>query len=644
MTELGIRAIGARTEPHAAVPTLLFDLALEETTGQLVESIALRCQIRIEPHRRRYSPEEQHSLLELFGETPRWGDTLKPFLWTHASTIVPRFSGSTRAELPVTCTYDFEVAASKYLHALEGGEIPTLLLFSGTVFVQGPTLGQGSVVPSSRPRLARDDGSLFPEFRLAPAADRHAGPPDAMQSAARRRELGPAGGFAPERCRGDRAMRFERARKVADAVLYEGYVLYPYRASASKNHMRWQFGVLAPPAWCEAGGCENSWSQTECLVEASTPARLMGQVRFLQLQRRAVEESIGGGAFRPVPSLDAGGRLWTTWDEGIEREAEFVADLEGERTVRFEFGSGREVEVLRGASGPAGRLVRELWPLAGEIRISSERPSARLVRIRLRLDNVTRWDKPGAPREEALRASFAGAHLLLSIEGGEFVSLLDPPEWASAAARACRNVRTWPVLIGPAPERDVLLSSPIILYDYPEVAKESPGDLYDSTEIDEILTLRTLTLTDEEKREARATDARAAAILDRVDRMSGEVLESLHGAVRSLRGPGASEGAAPWWDPGADASVSPETDSVQIKGVTVSKGSVVRMHPARHADAQDMFLDGRLAVVQGVYQDVEDRRYLAVTPKDDPAADLHEWYGRYLYFSPEEVEPAGEAP
>ena len=438
-------------------------------------------------------------------------------------------------------------------------------------------------------------------------------------------------------------MSFERARKVADAVLYEGYVLYPYRASAPKNHMRWQFGVLAPPTWCEAGGCEDSWSQTECLVEASGLARLIGKVRFLQLQRRTVEEPIGGGAFRSVPSLDAGGRLWTTWDEGIEREADFAADLEGERTLRFEFGSGREVEVLQGASGPAGRLVRELWPVAGEIRISAERSSARLVKVQLRFDNVTPWGVSGAPREEALRGSFAGAHLLLSVEGGEFVSLLDPPEWAAAAARACRNVRTWPVLIGPAPERDVLLSSPIILYDYPEVAKESPGDLYDATEIDEILTLRTLTLTDEEKREARATDPRAAAILDRVDRMSGEMLESLHGAVRSLRPtPAESPSAAPWWDPGADASVSPETDAVQIKGVTVAKGSVVRMHPARHADAQDMFLEGRLAVVQGVYQDLEDRRYLAVTPEDDPAADLHEWYGRYLYFSPEEVEPAGE--
>jgi len=147
VTDLTIRAVGARTEPHAAVPTLVFDLALEESTGQLVESIALRCQIRIEPHRRRYSPEEERNLIELFGESPRWGDTVKPFLWTHASTIVVGFSGSTRAELPVACTYDFEVAASKYLHALADGEVPVLLLFSGTVFLQGPTGISVSQIP-----------------------------------------------------------------------------------------------------------------------------------------------------------------------------------------------------------------------------------------------------------------------------------------------------------------------------------------------------------------------------------------------------------------------------------------------------------------------------------------------------------------
>ena len=439
-------------------------------------------------------------------------------------------------------------------------------------------------------------------------------------------------------------MSFERARKIADAVLYEGYILYPYRPSAPKNQVRWQFGVLAPGAWCESGGCENAWSQTECLVEASGAGRLSGKMRFLQLQRRTVEEATGASGFRPVASLDAGGRLWTTWDEGLEREVELGADLDGESTVRFELAGGREVETISGPDGP-GRVVRELWPLAGAIQVSGERLDDRLVKVRIRLENVTPWEVPGAPRDEALRGSFAGAHLMLAVEGGQFVSLLDPPGWAVAAAKACQNVRTWPVLVGPSPQRDVLLSSPIILYDYPEMARESPGDLYDATEIDEILTLRTLTLTDEEKREARATDARAAAILDRVEQMPPEMLDRLHGAVRSLRQASPeSSNNAPWWDPGADASVSPETDSVEIQGVAVAKGSVVRLHPGRHADAQDMFLEGRLAVVQAVYLDVEDKRYLAVTPQDDPAADLHEWYGRYLYFSPEEVEPAGKAP
>ena len=191
---------------------------------------------------------------------------------------------------------------------------------------------------------------------------------------------------------------------------------------------------------------------------------------------------------------------------------------------------------------------------------------------------------------------------------------------------------------------DVMLSSPIILYDQPEIASESPGDLYDALEIDEILSLRTMTLTDEEKQEARATDPRAAAIIDRVDTMSPEMLERLHGTIRSLREvvPGRDEERAevPWWSPGADASIDPEKDSVDIRGAKVAKGSRVRLCPgARRADAQDMFLAGRMAVVEGVFLDVEDKHYLAVTLEDDPAAELHQWHGRFLYFAPDEVEP-----
>jgi hypothetical protein len=180
------------------------------------------------------------------------------------------------------------------------------------------------------------------------------------------------------------------------------------------------------------------------------------------------------------------------------------------------------------------------------------------------------------------------------------------------------------------------------------VSPESPGDLFDASEIDEILSLRTLTLTEQEKLEARATDARAAAIVDRVDAMPPEVLRRLHGAIRSPR-PGPAPAAdrpepppAPsWWDPSADTSVSPETDAVEVDGVPVSKGSRVVLRPrARSADAQDMFLRGRTAHVEAVLVDVDDRRHLAVTLEDDPAAELHQWYGRYLYFSPEEVEVA----
>ena len=136
MSSLGFEVLGARAEPHAAVPTLSLRLRLTEADAQPVHAVALRCQVMIEPQRRRYEPAEQARLVELFGETPRWGDTLRPFLWTHVGTTVTGFTGTTEIDLPIICTYDFEVAAAKYLHGLDDGEIPILLLFSGTIFRQ----------------------------------------------------------------------------------------------------------------------------------------------------------------------------------------------------------------------------------------------------------------------------------------------------------------------------------------------------------------------------------------------------------------------------------------------------------------------------------------------------------------------------
>jgi hypothetical protein len=199
------------------------------------------------------------------------------------------------------------------------------------------------------------------------------------------------------------------------------------------------------------------------------------------------------------------------------------------------------------------------------------------------------------------------------------------------------------VLAGPAGTRDILLISPIILYDHPEVAEQSGTALYDCTEIDEILTLRVMTMTDEEKAQARATDPRAAQIIDRCDGMSPDAMARLHGV---LRDPHALSGLVPeipegvdWWDPLADSAVRPEVDAVLVNGVRVARGSRVRLRPTRHADAQDIFVAGKTARVASVHEDVEGNTHVGVVVDDDPAAELHDWYGRYLYFSPDEVEP-----
>ena len=446
-------------------------------------------------------------------------------------------------------------------------------------------------------------------------------------------------------------MKFDRAEKVADAVLYEGYLLYPYRASAVKNQVRWQFGVVMPRDYSEGSSSEPWTMQTECLIEPGDSPVLDLRLRFLQVQARIVEKAVNAeqGIYWPLESFEFNGRQHVSWDEGVKRELDypginitqvFVAEL----AFPVELSAGRDVELIRDAGGDIkGRIIRDRLPITGVIRVAGE-PMGSLIKIRIRIENLSPCAKEEkTKRTRALRHAFVGAHTLLAVRDGSFISLLDPPEWARQAVTSCMNLHTWPVLVGEEEERDVMLSSPIILYDYPQVAPESPGDLFDATEIDEILALRTMTLTDDEKAEARATDSQAAAIIDRVDTLPPEILDRLHGAVRYLRKSTAKTTdepeSVPWWDPGADASVSPETDSIQINGDIVSKGCRVRLRPGlRRSDAQDMFLQGRMATVEAVFSDVEDKQYLAVTLADDLAADLNRWHGRYLYFYPDEVE------
>jgi hypothetical protein len=137
MTALSFDVLDVKPEEFAAAPHLLFRMRVSETSGAVVHAIALRCQLRIEPQRRPYDQAEQEGLADLFGTPDRYGSTLKPFLWTHATAMVQGFQGTREFDLPVACTYDFDVSATKYIHALRGGNIPVVLLFSGTVFTRG---------------------------------------------------------------------------------------------------------------------------------------------------------------------------------------------------------------------------------------------------------------------------------------------------------------------------------------------------------------------------------------------------------------------------------------------------------------------------------------------------------------------------
>jgi hypothetical protein len=487
------------------------------------------------------------------------------------------------------------------------------------------------------------------------------------------------------------------ARAVADAILYEGYLLYPYRQSSRKNQARFQFGVLMPPAYAAIDDSEPSASQTECLVECADDASVEIEVRFLHVQQRTVQAVTSGpGNLREVPVLDVDGTKYSAWTEAAEREQQAdlaVADLAGPGVdVPFHIDGGESAEDLTGQSGVlAGRLTRRWAPLDGVIRVRAERVAGpyRALKLHVRIENHTQPDRPPRNRDDGLRHALIAAHALIGVPGGSFISMTDHPEWAAAEVAACTNTNVWPVLAGSAECRDLVLSSPVILYDHPEIAPESAGDLFDATEIDEILTLRTLALTDEEKQEARATDPRAADLLDRLDGLPPEMLEKMHGAIRYLEpsaGPvhrsgrppareaGGSSGqtgpghtgpgytaagpfpgaaaapdpaafeppTAPWWDPGADTSVSPETDHVVIEGVTVARGSKVRMRPgARRADAQDLFLVGREAQVEAVLHDVDGQVHVAVSPVSDPVAELQRSHGRFLYFAPDELEPIG---
>ncbi|MFL6351990.1 MAG: hypothetical protein ACJ74Z_09095 [Bryobacteraceae bacterium] len=306
-------------------------------------------------------------------------------------------------------------------------------------------------------------------------------------------------------------MNRQKVEEIANALLYEGYLLYPYRASAVKNRQRWNFGVLYPRAFAEAQSGSDRWNtQTECLVKPLGPdVGLKITARFLHL----IERSDG-------------------WQEATERNV----SIELLSVTRPAVWPVRHTFTYPGSRETDEHFVRIRKPIEGVVDVQAEQLANGLCKIRVDLSNTTFLkDAKLCSRESSLMQSLASAHTIFELRGGEFISLLDPPDEYCEAAAQCRSLGTFPVLAGDEGHRDGMLSSPITVYDYPQIAPESAGALFDGTEIDEILTLRIMTLTDEEKLEMRNVDERARQILERTESMPPEQLMKMHGALRGLR-------------------------------------------------------------------------------------------------------------
>jgi hypothetical protein len=345
-------------------------------------------------------------------------------------------------------------------------------------------------------------------------------------------------------------MRLDLVEQIARTTLYEGYMLYPYRPSSVKNQQRFNFGVLYPRTYGEAPGATEAWSmQTECLLLANPSAAIDIRLRFLHLAQRQIGKLAAPvneldeclPEFEPVASLAIGEQMFQTWQEAVEEDVTAprfkLSELEeAPQQVPFCVPSTQSVEAIRDEAGlVVGVIVRRQQSLTGQIEIAAER-EGEATKLTVVVLNQTPEEHPETtPRDEALLRAMVSTHTILGITGSEFISLLDPPDQFRTAAADCRNIGTWPVLVGENGERDTMLSSPIILYDYPQIAPESAGDLFDGTEIDEILTLRIMTLTEDEKREMRGADDRARKILERTESLPVEQFMKMHGAVRGLK-------------------------------------------------------------------------------------------------------------
>ena len=437
--------------------------------------------------------------------------------------------------------------------------------------------------------------------------------------------------------------------QVVNSVLYEGYILYPYRPSSIKNRTRFTFGRVYPEAFSiSQNGAEPFIMQTECLMQSTGAPLVQITVRFLHPLSReitALDPKAGphssGADSKPVEELRVGGRLYQTWQEAVEQivgiSPESIKSL-AERSLELPFtfpASCTRESICDESNCVVGTITRRQEELQGRIEVRATSIDAKVSKLSVRVVNQTPVCESELNSQDAvIMRTFASTHVVLSAQKGEFLSALDPPPEYVGATASCQHIGAYPVLVGDEKrrERDTMLASPIILYDYPRIAPESPGDLFDGTEIDEILTLRVMAMTDAEKSEMRQVDDFARRILERTESLGADHLLKMHGKIRELRS----------FDD--DFSTSTRLESVSVRGYRVKPGDRVRIHPKSRADIMDLALAGKAGVVETIEQDAEARVHLAVVLDEDPGKDLGllRQPGHRFFYGADEIEPLPE--
>jgi hypothetical protein len=389
---------------------------------------------------------------------------------------------------------------------------------------------------------------------------------------------------------------------VVEAVLYEGYMLYPYRSSSMKNRQRWTFGGVYPRAYSQASGSDPWLMQSEFLIRGDAHTWIGLRPGFLQVIERIVLDAPSSShgspaseakAWRQVAVLDIDERRYYPRQEATERHIQIPELVLGEllgaaRDVPFSFDAGSELQTLADCTRTVrGALRRTRCQLKGHVEVAAQAVADGVYQLSVRILNETPIRHPETlKRDAASLYALVSCHTVLTVKGGECVSSIDPPAGLEAAAALCKNIGAWPVLVGDEAHPDTMLASPVILYDYPQIAAGAAGP---------------------------AGAFPVSALDQRFEPVSA-------------------------W---AELDARPYMACVRVAGVDIQVGDQVRLHPRCRADIFDIALSGMVATIESIERDFDDHVHVAVTIDDDPGKDfdMARPPGHRFFFGPDEIEP-----